>query len=44
MTLHDGLVAGEFLPCGADGFDFGGVGGGGGVIDDEDLGADALGG
>jgi hypothetical protein len=41
--LEDGLVAGLFLPCGADGFYAGVVFGGGGVVDDEDLGADALG-
>jgi hypothetical protein len=42
--LEDGLVAGLFLPCGADGFYAGVVFGGGGEVDDEDFGADALGG
>jgi hypothetical protein len=39
---HNGLVAGKFLPGYADGFDFGGVFGCRGIVNDEDLGADAL--
>jgi hypothetical protein len=41
--LQDRLVAGALLPGGADGFDSGLVLGGVGVVDDEELGADALG-
>jgi hypothetical protein len=42
--FEDGLGVGALFPGGADGFDFGGVGLGGGVVDDQHLCAFAAGG